>query len=72
MIHKWAKALSVTVTLHKRKAGICKIFIVLSIFSILEPVSIGIGWAILVYTSKMVNVVAGAISAGAFLFIGAS
>ena len=72
LLHKWAEALSIAVSLHQRKAGKCEIFVLLSVFSVLGPLGVGLGWSILEYSATLVSVIAGSLSAGTFMYMGAS
>ena len=46
-------------------------FWLLFIFSLITPLGVGIGWAILEFSTGLVSIILGAFSAGTFLYIGA-
>ncbi len=54
----------------KDRKNLKRAFWLLFIFSMITPVGIGIGWALLEYTTGLVSIIFGAFTAGTFLYIG--
>lgn len=46
--------------------------ILLIIYSIVSPIGIGIGWALLKYSPPLVAIIASALAGGTFLYVGAT
>lgn len=46
--------------------------IFLIVYAIVSPIGIGVGWALLKYSSSLVALISSALSGGTFIYIGAT
>ena len=75
LLHNWAESLSIGTGLarrHRDDPAKGRLVLLVSLYSLVQPIGIGIGWAILKFSEPLISIVASALAGGTFMYAGAT